>query len=78
MNGRVASVQRAAEPPPVIRRTALSSMRIKLTAKLKSLQLSRFLQLIRRPVIRIALWATFSFYHLIILKNNAIIILKYA
>lgn len=28
--------------------------------------------------IRIAQWATFSFYHLIILKNNAITILKYA
>ncbi|MFC1239620.1 hypothetical protein ACFGOO_09350 [Treponema vincentii] len=37
LNGRCASVQRAAEPPPVVRRTAPSNMRIKLTAKLKSL-----------------------------------------
>ena len=37
LNGRYASVQRAAEHPPVVRRTAPSNMRIKLTAKLKSL-----------------------------------------
>ena len=36
LNGRCASVQRAAEHPPVVRRTAPSNMRIKLTAKLKS------------------------------------------
>ena len=35
LNGRCASVQRAPEHPPVVRRTALSNTRIKLTAKLR-------------------------------------------
>jgi len=35
LDGRCAPVQRAAEYPPVVRCTALSNMRIKLTAKLK-------------------------------------------
>ena len=50
LEGRCAPLQRGGGTPPVVRRTAPSNMRIKLTAKLKSLRLSRFLQLIRRPV----------------------------
>jgi len=38
LNGRCASVQRAAEHPPVVRRAAPSNMRIKLTAKFKNLK----------------------------------------
>ena len=78
LNGRCAPVQRAAEPLPVARRTAPSNMRIKLTAKLKNLTAFSLLAAYPPPVRRIAQWAIFSFYHLIILKNNAIIILKYA
>ena len=52
LEGRCAPLQRRGGTPPVVRRTAPSNMRIKLTAKLKSLRLSPFLQLIRRPVRR--------------------------
>ena len=38
LNGRCAPVQWATEYPPVVRRTAPSNTRIKLTAKLKSLK----------------------------------------
>ena len=50
LNGRCASVQRAAEPPPVVRRTAPSNMRIKLTAKLKSLSAFSLLAAYPPPV----------------------------
>ncbi|MGI5074533.1 hypothetical protein E4N71_03565 [Treponema vincentii] len=51
LNGRCASVQRAAEPPPVVRRTAPSNMRIKLTAKLKNLTAFSLLAAYPPPVI---------------------------
>ena len=50
LNGRCVSVQRAAEHPPVVRRTALSNMRIKLTAKLKSLSAFSLLAAYPPPV----------------------------
>ena len=50
LNGRCASVQRAAEHPPVVRRTAPSNMRIKLTAKLKSLSAFSLLAAYPPPV----------------------------
>ena len=59
LEGRCAPLQRGGGTPPVVRRTAPSNMRIKRTAKLKSLRLSPFLQLIRRPVRWTARWAAF-------------------
>ena len=56
LEGRCAPLQRGGGTPPVVRRTAPSNMRIKLTAKLKSLRLSRFLQLIRCPVRQTRHW----------------------
>ena len=50
LNGRCASVQRAAEHPPVVRRTAPSNRRIKLTAKLKSLSAFSLLAAYPPPV----------------------------
>ena len=50
LNGRCASVQRAAEHPPVVRRTAPSNMRIKLTTKLKSLSAFSLLAAYPPPV----------------------------
>ena len=50
LNGRCASVQRAAESPPVVRRVAPSNMRIKLTAKLKSLSAFSLLAAYPPPV----------------------------
>ena len=48
-------VQRAAEHPPVVRRTAPSNMRIKLTAKLKSRVAFSLLAAYPPPVVRIPL-----------------------
>ena len=62
LNGRCASVQRAAEPPPVVRRTAPSNMRIKLTAKLKNLSAFSLLAAYPPPVRWTALRAAFAKY----------------
>ena len=64
LNGRCASVQRAAEPPPVVRRTAPSNMRIKLTAKLKKRTAFSLLAAYPPPV-RLMAYAT-------LIVNNAV------
>ena len=52
LNGRCAPVQWAAESPRVVRRTAPSNTRIKLTAKLKSLKAFSLLAAYPPPIRR--------------------------